>query len=205
MTKRIITILLAFTLVFAIGSCSKPKGDSQKNKEIDFTKIDKIEVSYSSRHFDLTDEQMAYVISLWEKGQWEPGEYKTHRPYQFEAGDLVLTYHLEGGQFYDETNDRTLFISDEQIEVLRLYITTVSADAIAQITVGMTLQQVAQILMAPGKGVESEESDGQIIAVYQFYCEDGSKYHITFLVDDEHKLPTVTDITKVKAESSPEA
>lgn len=205
MTKRIITILLTFTMVFAIASCGKPKGDSQKNKEIDFTKIDKIEVSYFSRHFDLTDEQMAYVISLWQEGQWETGECKTYRPYQFEAGDLVLTYEVNCGEFYDETNDRTLFLADEQIEVIRLYITTVSADAIAEISVGMTLQEVGQILMAPGKGVESEESDGQIIVVYQYYCEDGSKYHISFVVDDEHEFPTVTDITKVEEEASPEA
>ena len=195
-------------LVFALASCGKSKGDTSKIKgtdsgntnntditntdKIDFTSIDKIEVVYYSRIITLTDEQMAYVISLWQEGKWTPGECKTHREYKFDAGDLVLTFHLLGGEFYDETNNRTLFISDEQIEVLRSYIATVSADAIAQISVGMTLSQVASILMSPGKPVS---------VGYQHVCDDGSEYIISFVYDDELKTAVVTDITKVDTEA----
>ncbi|MBQ7780310.1 MAG: hypothetical protein IJ404_07435 [Clostridia bacterium] len=203
---KIIRTILIFTLVFALASCGKSKGDTSKIKDtdpantdkIDFTSIDKIEVAYFSRIIALTDEQMAYVISLWQEGKWTPGECKTHREYQFDAGDLVLTFHLLGGEFYDETNNRTLFISDEQIEVLRSYIATVSADALAQISVGMTISQVGSILRAPGT------PDGEL-GGYKYLCDDSSEYFISLAVDDELKTAVVTGITKIETEASPEA
>ena len=191
---KVLKTILIFTLLFVFTSCVAPNSGAPKNKEPDYSKIDKIEVTWGGHQISLSDEQMEYVISLWQEGKWTPGECKTHREYQFNAGDLVLTFHLLGGQFYDETNNRTLFISDEQIEVLRSYIATVSADAIAQITVGMTLSQVANILMAEGT------PDGEL-GGYRFLCDDGSEFIISFVYDDEIKAPVVTGITKIDTEA----
>ena len=204
MTKRIITVLLMFAMVFVLASCGGPKNSSPPTiKEIDFTKItkiDKIELTYSSQIRPLTDEQMEYVISLWREGEWKPSQWKISPDYVFKAGDLLLKYDLSNGIFVDSTNDRHLIISDEQIEVLKSYLTTVSADAIAEITVGMTYSQVCQILMVPGMGaVEGSSSSGAVI--YQFNCDDGSKFLISFLLDTEQKVPVVTNITKVDTEA----
>ncbi len=178
--KALKTILI-FTLVFVLTSCGEHKGGAPKtSKEIDYTKNDKIELTceyYPEYFVVLSDEQKEYVISLWQEGQWEPGEYKTHRPYRFKAGELIFTYDLDTGEFYDEKNDRTLFVSDEQIDTLKSYFAAVSADAISQITVGMTMSQVLDILGSSGTNVGS----GEIII--QYACDDGTKCNIVYMYD----------------------
>ena len=192
MTKRIITILFILTLIFSLASCVGPDSGAPKTKDVDFSKIDKTEVIFSSQIRPLTDEQMEYIISLWREGQWKSGQWKISPDYEFKAGNLLLKYDLSSGIFVDRANDRHLIISDEQIEVLKSYLTIVRADAIAEITVGMTLSQVASILMSPGTPV----SDG-----YQYVCDDGSEFIISFVYDDEIKAPVVTDITKFDTEA----
>ena len=207
MTKRIITILLTFTLVFALASCGKPKNDSKKSKELDFSKIDEIEVKWHGHPISLSDEQVAYIISLWREGQWKTGLWKISPDYEITAGELAFYFDLDNGIFVGQNDiDRSLKISDEQIEVLRSHLTTVSVDAIAQITVGMTLHQVQGILKGPGKGVEYDEATRE--GTLQYECEDGSKYNIVFVYGDgvkSIKNTFVTSITKIDTESSPEA
>ncbi|MBE6583158.1 MAG: hypothetical protein E7648_07850 [Ruminococcaceae bacterium] len=189
---KVIKTILIFALVFVLTSCVSPDSGTPKTKDVDFSKIDKIEVTWSGYPVLLSDEQTAYVISLWREGQWKSGQWKISPDYEFKAGNLLLKYDLSSGIFVDRANDRHLIISDEQIEVLKSYLATVSADAIAEITVGMTLSQVASILMSPGTPV----SDG-----YQYVCDDGSKFIISFVYDDEIKAPVVTGITKIDTEA----
>ena len=205
MTKRIITILLTFTMVFAIASCGGSKNDTKKSKEIDFSKIDKIELTcddYSEYFVVLSDEQREYVISLWQEGQWKPGHVKSPHPYIFKAGKIIIECTLDLRIFYDEANHRTLFISDAQSDVLKSYFQTVSADAFAKIVVGMTSSEAAQILMTPGTLIAAD-GNGTIIKEYD--CEDGSKYHISYFLDTEIIKQFVTSIIKVEPEASPEA
>ena len=189
---KVLKTILIFALVFVLTSCVAPNSGAPKINEVDFSKIDKTEVIFSSQIRPLTDEQMEYIISLWREGQWKSGQWKISPDYEFKAGNLLLKYDLSSGIFVDRANDRHLIISDEQIEVLKSYLTIVSADAIAEITVGMTLSQVASILMSPGTPVS---------VGYQYVCDDGSEFIISFVYDDEIKAPVVTDITKVDTEA----
>lgn len=190
MTKRIITILLMFTLVFALVSCSRPTADAPQTSETSKGRIELTNTENPEYFVVLSDEQKEYVISLWQEGQWEPGEYKTYRPYRFKAGELIITYNLDIGEFYDEINDKTLFVSDEQIDTLKSYFATVSADAISQITVGMTMSQVLDILGSSGTNVGS----GEIII--QYVCDDGAKYNIVYLYDADVDSLVVWNIAK---------
>ena len=198
---KVIRTIMIFTLVFALASCGNPKGDDPpKGKEIDFTKIDKIEVKWNTYPISLSDKQMEYVISLWQEGKWSSDLWKISPDYDIKAGELDFYYDLSEGIFIDRTNDRILFLSDEQTEILNSYLTTVSVDAIAEITLGMTYSQVCQILMAPGMG-SAEGSSGKGEVIYQFNCDDGSKFLISFLLDTEQKVPVVTGITKIDTEA----
>ncbi len=127
---KVIRTILIFALVFVLTSCVGPNGGAPISKEVDFSKIEKIELTckdYPEYFVVLSDEQKEYVISLWQEGQWEPGEYKTYRPYSFKSGELIITYNLDTGEFYDEIKDRTLFVSDEQIDTLKSYFAATGA------------------------------------------------------------------------------
>ena len=116
------------------------------------------------------------------------------------AGPLLARIRIGLGfeSFYDETNDRSLRLSDEQGNILKSYFQAVSADAIARITVGMTHHQVNQILIVPGTFVSE-------LGGYKYFCDDGSAYIISYVVDEEISTLFVTSIIKVEPEASPEA
>ena len=201
MTKRIISILLTLTMVFAFASCGNPKNDTPpKMKGIDFSKIDTIEVTWNTYPVSLSDEQVAYVISLWREGEWSPNELKISPDYEIKAGEFDFYYDLSLGMFLDLTYDSALFLSDEQREVFNSYLTTVSADAITQITVGMTLAQVRSILRVPEKSVGYDEATREITLEYK--CDDGSKFNIVVVYGGDGIQSTiVTSITKIDTEA----
>jgi hypothetical protein len=191
-------------MVFALASCGGSKNDSKKSKELDFSKIDEIEVKWHGYPISLSVEQTEYVISLLQDGEWSSEAWKINPEYHLKAGEFVFYCDLNNGKIVNTpTTDRTLFLTDEQIDTLKSYFQTVSADAIAQITVGMTLHQVQGILKGPGNGVEYDEATRE--GTLQYECEDGSKYNIVFVYGDGIKSTFVTSITKIDTESSPEA
>ena len=191
---KVIRTILIFALVFVLTSCVSPNSGAPKIKEVDFSKIEKIEVTWSGYPVLLSDEQTAYVISLWQNGEWMPGRWKISPDYDIKAGEFAFYYDLDNGIFVGKNTDISLLISDEQIEVLKSYLATVSADAIAEITVGMTLSQVASILMSPG--TPDSEFGG-----YRYFCDDGSEYVICLVYDNEIYAPVVTGITKIDTEA----
>ena len=200
MTKRIISILLTLTMVFAFASCGNPKNDDPpKGKDIDFSKIDKIEVTWNTYPISLSDEQMEYVISLLQDGEWSSEAWKISPEYHLKAGEFVFYCDLSNGKIVNTpTTDRTLLLTDEQIDTLKSYFQTVSADAIAQITVGMTYSQVCSILLTDGMNIESTASDEIIL---QYDCDDGSKFNIVYAYGDGIELPIVIDIIKINTEA----
>ena len=189
---KVLKTILIFTLLFVFTSCVSPNSGASKIKEPDYSKIDKIEVTWGGHQISLSDEQMEYVISLLQEGEWKSVGMKINPEYHFNADEFAFYCDLGSGKIVNTPTDRTLHLSDEQINTLKSYFQTVSADAIAQITVGMTMSQVASILMSPGTPVS---------VGYKYVCDDGSEFIISFVYDDEIKAPVVTGITKIDTEA----
>lgn len=192
---KVLKTILIFTLLFVFTSCVAPNSGAPKNKEPDYSKIDKIEVTWGGHQISLSDEQMEYVISLLQEGEWKSVGMKINPEYHFNAGEFAFYCDLGSGKIVNTPTDRTLHLSDEQIDTLKSYFQTVSADAIAEITVGMTYSQVCSILLTEGTVIEYPVSSEVIL---QYNCEDGSKYNVVFFLGDGTESTIVTGITKVE-------
>ncbi len=114
---KVIRTILIFTLVFVLASCGGPKN----SKEPDYSKIDKIEVTWGGLPISLSDEQMEYVISLLQEGDWRSEGWKINPEYHLKAGEFVFYCDLDNGKIVNTPTDRTLYLSDEQIDTLKTY------------------------------------------------------------------------------------
>lgn len=74
----------------------------------------------------LPDEAVDYFTTLWEETDWEPGRKKFSHTYIFVCSYTTVGYLTDFGYFYDFTNDRHCYISEEQRQYVNDYLSTLT-------------------------------------------------------------------------------
>ena len=64
--------------------------------------------------FELSADEIATVVSIWDNGNWEPDITKTGYDYVFVFSDTKLRYSSEVGIFNDPDNNRHLELTEEE-------------------------------------------------------------------------------------------
>ena len=77
-------------------------------------------ITVRSRHknpnteFELSADEIATVVTIWNDGNWEPDVTKTGYDYVFTFTDTEIRYSSEYGIFNDPDNNRHLELTEEQ-------------------------------------------------------------------------------------------
>ncbi len=169
MKTYFILATVALAIAICLSACSASTDPPSNNEP------DKI---YSRSSFDSVEVGMNMnAIEEIVGGQGEQGWYSS--VFTCDDGTRISLYYYPSKESGERIVERIVYEA-----------VTVSADAISQITVGMTMSQVLDILSSSGTSVGS----GEIII--QYACDDGAKYNIVYLYDAEVDSLVVWKIVK---------
>lgn len=114
MFKKVIGFVLVFILFMQCTGCASNKyrviPEKLRLKNNEETEI------------TLSDEAVDYFTTLWEETEWEPGRIKFTHTYTFVCSYTTVGYLEDFGYFYDFTNDRHCFVSEEKQQYVDEYL-----------------------------------------------------------------------------------
>ena len=106
-----------------------PSLNSQENESTNENLIENSTSKMQMTHKDdkklnkvLSIEQAEYLISVWDKSDWDPDVTKTLCHYRFEFDGLVIRYSPEAGVFIDDTNQKHLIVTKEQRDYINSFV-----------------------------------------------------------------------------------
>lgn len=109
MLRKYMSVVLSMVALLQCIGCTTMSSDFQY-KATDIALYSPVE---HNAVVQLTDEDIEYLLSLWNDAQWEPDITKTMYDYVFEFG-TTIRYSSDYGLFNDVGNQRHFVVSENQ-------------------------------------------------------------------------------------------